>query len=62
MNKFVDEFDSEYEILESVNKINIDSMAGEDYINHISQINKMINKANENNAASYRKASFCAVG
>ncbi len=61
MDKFLNE---EIEFLDvtptAVNKI--ESLAGGSYIEHVEEINSMIDEINKSNAETYRKASFCSIG
>lgn len=64
MDKFLDKFLDEIEFVEVVpaNTSTITSLAGGTYFNHVKEINNMIDAVSKNNADTYRKASFCAIG
>lgn len=40
----------------------ISSMSGEEYLEHIGEINSMIDTINKSNSDAYRKATFCSIG
>lgn len=40
----------------------VESLAGGSYIEHVEEINRMIDEMNKSNAETYRKASFCSIG